>query len=133
MRRNNRDLAFITHWHLATEHFKKSFYDNKLGFVCGVCDLVWFQNDLKRPIAATLQSLQQDEGVQQFMLCSNCWKSVKQGKVPTLSQSNGFTYPRKRTHLPPLDPLSERLIPPRLPFMQIRRLRYEATTVLWAK
>ena len=34
----NRDLAFITHWHRATEHFEKSFYGNKLGFVCGVCD-----------------------------------------------------------------------------------------------
>jgi hypothetical protein len=22
----NRDLAFITHWHLATEHFEKPFY-----------------------------------------------------------------------------------------------------------
>ena len=75
-----------------------------------------------------LQFLQQeftDEDVQQFMLCSNCWTSVKQGKVPTLSKSNGFTYPPKPTHLPPLDPLSERLISPRLPLMHIRRLRYE--------
>jgi hypothetical protein len=28
----NRDLAFITHWRLATDHFEKSFYGNKLGF-----------------------------------------------------------------------------------------------------
>jgi hypothetical protein len=29
----NRDLAFITHWRLATEHFEKLFYGNKLSFV----------------------------------------------------------------------------------------------------
>jgi hypothetical protein len=72
-----------------------------------------------------LQFLQQDEDDQQFMLCSKYWTSVKQGKVLTLSKSNGFTYQRKPTHLPPLDPLSERLISSRQPFMQIRRLRYE--------
>jgi phage/plasmid primase-like uncharacterized protein len=30
----NRDLVFITHWRLATGHFQKAFYGNKLGFVC---------------------------------------------------------------------------------------------------
>jgi hypothetical protein len=43
----NRDLAFITHWRLTTEHFEKSFYSNKLGFVCGVCGHIWFQDYLK--------------------------------------------------------------------------------------
>jgi hypothetical protein len=69
--------------------------------------------------------LEQDEDIQQFMLCSNCWTSVKQGKVPTLNKSNGFTYSLKPTNLPPLDPLSEHLISPQLPFMQIRHLHYE--------
>jgi hypothetical protein len=32
----NRDLAFIAHWLLATEHCEKSFYGNKLGFVCSL-------------------------------------------------------------------------------------------------
>jgi hypothetical protein len=91
----NRDLAFITHWRLATEHFEKSFYGNKLGFVCGVCDRIWFQKDLNLLNSAMLQFLQQDEDVQQFMLSSNCWTSVKQGKVPTLSKSNVFTEANK--------------------------------------
>lgn len=34
-------------------------------------------------------------------------------------------YPPKPQELPPLDPIAERLISPRLPFMQIRRLRHE--------
>ncbi|GFY13124.1 ATP-dependent DNA helicase [Trichonephila clavipes] len=37
---------------------------------------------------------------------------------------NGFKYPQFPSHLPPLDILSERLISPRIPFMQIRRLRH---------
>nr|XP_029708127.1 uncharacterized protein LOC115254659 [Aedes albopictus] len=48
---------------------------------------------------------------------------VRRGTVPTLSSSNGFKYPPYPPSLPPLDPISERLISPRLPFMQIRRLR----------
>jgi hypothetical protein len=104
-----------------TEHFEKSFCGNKLGFVCGVCDCIWFQNNLKRSNAAILQFLLQDEGVQQFMLCSNCWTSVKQGEVPTLSKNNSFTYPPKPTHLPPLEPLSKRLTSR----LNARHLRYE--------
>jgi hypothetical protein len=54
----NRVLAYITHWRLATEHFGKSFYCNKLRFVCGVSDYIWFQNYLKRSRAVMLQFLQ---------------------------------------------------------------------------
>ena len=41
-----------------------------------------------------------------------------------MSRSNGFKYPPYPTHLPKLDLISERLVSPRLPFMQLRRLRY---------
>ena len=68
----NQDLTFIIHWRLAPEHFEKSFYGDKQGFVCIVCDSIWFQNYLKRPTAAMLQFLQQefkDEDIKQFTLC----------------------------------------------------------------
>ena len=42
-----------------------------------------------------------------------------------MSKSNGFVYPPKLDRLLPLDPVGLRLISPRLPFMQIRRLRHE--------
>ena len=42
-----------------------------------------------------------------------------------MSKSNGFVYPPKPDHLPPLDPVGLRLVSPRLPFIQIRRLRHE--------
>jgi hypothetical protein len=38
-----------------------------------------------------------------------------------MSRNNGHAYPPKPTHLPKLDPLTERLISPRIPYMQIRR------------
>jgi hypothetical protein len=34
-------------------------------------------------------------------------------------------YPPYPTHLPPFDCISERLVTPRLPFMQIRRLKHQ--------
>jgi hypothetical protein len=65
------------------------------------------------------------EEVAAFELCGTCCKALDERKVPTLSRSNGFKYPPKPVGLPPLDPISARLISPRLPFMQIGRLRYE--------
>lgn len=44
-----------------------------------------------------------------------------------MSQSNGFRYPPKPPNLPELDVLTERLIVPRLPFLNIRRLRREGS------
>lgn len=44
-----------------------------------------------------------------------------------MSRSNGYPYPEKPPHLPILDPLTERLISPRIPYMQIRRLRHEGS------
>lgn len=59
-------------------------------------------------------------------ICSTCKTALDKNKIPTMSTFNGFKYPPMPTdpHLPPLDQVSERLISPRLPFMQIRRLRH---------
>ena len=43
-----------------------------------------------------------------------------------MSRTNGYSYPEKPP-LPKLDPLTERLISPRIPYMTIRRLRYEGS------
>lgn len=40
-----------------------------------------------------------------------------------MSEYNGFKYSKIPSHLPKIDIVSERLISPRIPFMQIRRLR----------
>ncbi|KAH7942200.1 hypothetical protein HPB49_021821 [Dermacentor silvarum] len=41
-----------------------------------------------------------------------------------MSVSYGYRYPAKPDHLPSLNPVEERLISPRLPFMSIRRLTH---------
>ncbi|GBL57158.1 hypothetical protein AVEN_90203-1, partial [Araneus ventricosus] len=46
-----------------------------------------------------------------------------------MSKTNGFIYP-DRPDLPSLDPISERLIFPRLPFIQIRWLIDEGHAVV---
>ncbi|EDS42392.1 conserved hypothetical protein [Culex quinquefasciatus] len=107
--------------------FHKKFTENKLGDYCNVCERIWFSNDL-RPITSdggrVLVEAGHFESVAGFKVCQTCNNSLRNGKVPTLSTSNGFTYPEKPANLPPLDPITERLIAPRLPFMQIRRLSH---------
>ena len=49
---------------------------------------------------------------------------MDKGKIPALSTYNGFWYPEISQNLPALDIVSQRLISPRIPFMQIRRLRH---------
>lgn len=109
----------------ADNEFRKKFTENELGAVCNVCERIWFQNDLK-PIttdgARVLLQPGHFESVAGFMGCQTCRQSLKDGKVPVLSTTNGFTYPEIPPHLPLLDIITERLISARLPFMQIRRL-----------
>lgn len=52
------------------------------------------------------------------------FSSLNALNIPRLSVINGFHYPKYPCDLPPLDVVSERLVSPRIPFMQIRRLRF---------
>lgn len=111
----------------ATREFNKRFTSNPFGFPCGVCDRLWFHNDLKLINGReedTLRTINID--LDGLKACQTCRNSLKKGKIPTLAVSNGFSYPKfpSDVSLPPLDPITERLISPRLPFMQIRRLRF---------
>lgn len=49
---------------------------------------------------------------------------MNKGKIPQLSTYNGFKFPTIPSHLPKLNLIEQRLISPRIPFMQIRRLRH---------
>ena len=109
----------------ADKAFHKQFIQNEFGYACSVCDRLWFENDL-RPITEDGRRVLLEgghfESVTGFLVCQTCRNSLRAGRVPTLSTSNGFKYPEKPSHLPPLDRITERLITPRLVFMQIRRL-----------
>ena len=47
---------------------------------------------------------------------------TKAGKLPTCAKANKMTFPEKPDVLKDLTPLEERLISPRIPFMQVREL-----------
>jgi hypothetical protein len=66
-----------------------------------------------------------DMDIAQFKACVTRTAAPDRDQVPRLSSSNGFTYPPYTAHLPPLYCISERLVAPRLPFMQTRRLRHQ--------
>ncbi|XP_040357685.2 uncharacterized protein LOC120841632, partial [Ixodes scapularis] len=113
----------------ATKIFQRLFRDNPFGSVCSVCDRLWFQNDLQPLPDRCHETLEQsfpNSDLTQFKLCSTCIQSVHKGHIPHLSSSNGYVYPPKPAHLPQLNAVSERLISPQIPFMQLRRLMHGA-------
>ena len=54
-------------------------------------------------------------------VCSTCHSNLSDGKLPVCSKANKMGFPVKPECLN-LTPLEERLISPRIPFMQIREL-----------
>lgn len=54
-------------------------------------------------------------------ICSTCHSNLKDGKLPSCAKANKMTFPDKPEILN-LTVLEERLISPRIPFMQIREL-----------
>jgi hypothetical protein len=59
-----------------------------------------------------------------FSFCKTCSRSIKSGKKPKASITNGLDFPELPECLKGLTPLEERLISPRLPFMIIKSLGY---------
>jgi hypothetical protein len=66
-----------------------------------------------------------DMDVAQFKACGTCTVTLDRDHVPSPSSSNGFSYPPYPMNLPQLDCIRERLLAPRFPFRQIRRLRHQ--------
>jgi hypothetical protein len=100
-----------------------------------VCDRICFKLDLSLITLSQVAVLEEEFANERdrlpiFKMCSTCRQALNAKKVPSLSRSNGHEYHEHPTHLPPLDPITERLISPRLPFMQIRRLRQETGTYI---
>ena len=122
------DTKLRLRWALATDKFDKLFTTNEFGSACSVCDRLWFARDVKRVLQKHVPTLlryfpQQD--VQSWVVGSNCYRYLNLGKLAPMSKYYGFEYPSKPTHLPPLNYISARLISPRLPFVQLRRLQHD--------
>lgn len=113
--------------HSGHREFDKKNVDNPFGFVCGICDRLWFKDELKKITPENQQFLTTkfpEANFNDVMVCNCCALSMRRKHVPTNAKLNGFSYPPRPPHLPNLDLITERLISPRLPFMQIRRLRH---------
>ncbi|CAH0726844.1 unnamed protein product, partial [Brenthis ino] len=109
--------------------FQKKFIDNDFGHVCDICDRLWFKNDLKfflnndaTPCIEFIRTMLPNSNLAEVKICSTCFRTIKINRVPPLSVYNGFKYPPFPENLKknPLNLVTERLISPRIPFMQIR-------------
>ncbi|XP_014297815.1 uncharacterized protein LOC103577701 [Microplitis demolitor] len=125
----NATLLFNSDFHrhqLAHEEIKMEFVENPFNGVCSACNGLCFKYDLQPPssehediLKIIVPHLDKDD----ILICNTCRQSLDTKNIRTMAVYNGFEFPRKLEHLPSLDLISERLISPRIPFMQIRRLR----------
>ncbi|XP_074109914.1 uncharacterized protein LOC141534454 [Cotesia typhae] len=107
--------------------FKINFSDNLFGHSCSVYDRLWYKNDLKKPSDKhkdILTIIIPNVPMENTQLCNTCFQALNKNKIPSMSTYNGFKFPKIPEDLPTLDLISERLISPRISFMQIRRLRH---------
>lgn len=110
----------------AHEYFNDNFKNNEFGHACSICDRLWFEKDLKKPFASgnIINTITYGQNVDTLKICSTCKSALDKNSIPNLSIYNGFHYPKITQQLPKKDFITERLISPRIPFMQIRRLRH---------
>ncbi|GFX47965.1 uncharacterized protein TNCV_4716021 [Trichonephila clavipes] len=108
----------------AHKNFQKRFLDNPFGQGCSICNRLWFRDDLITPVAAEHKHFLPGINLGYIKACYNCLQSLSQKSIPNLSKYDGFVYLEVSAHLSTLDLVSERLISPRIPFMQIRRSRH---------
>ena len=112
----------------------QSFHDNiKCGpeHVCTCCDQLGYRSSVKKCEAnkypkcsetllkACITSYTSIDN--RKWICSTCHSNLSNGKLPVCSKANKMEFPVKPQCLN-LTPLEERLISPRIPFMQIREL-----------
>jgi hypothetical protein len=121
---------FYMRWSHSSRYFDEAFLMNDFGHAFDVYGRLWFRKDLKSPTTnhmAILRTEFDDPNLAEFSVCNTCCHSLNSKKIPLHAKTHGFRYSPKPRGLPNLDPVSERLISPRLPFMQIRRLRHEGS------
>ncbi|GFX50527.1 uncharacterized protein TNCV_614561 [Trichonephila clavipes] len=99
--------------------FQKRFVDNPFGHGCSICDRLWFRDDLRTPVAEH-KNILPGINFKDIKACYNCRQSLSRKSIPNLSKYNCFVYPEIPAHLFTLDLVSERLISPRIPFVQIQ-------------
>ncbi|XP_061196745.1 uncharacterized protein LOC133205019 [Saccostrea echinata] len=93
-------------------------------YVCSCCTQTWFREGVQKAESLYVSALAQqcllglrcEQGVE--WLCHTCYRSIKMGKIPSCAIYNGFGFPSKPPDLEVTE-MEERLISPRIPFMQL--------------
>ncbi|XP_061195058.1 uncharacterized protein LOC133203256 [Saccostrea echinata] len=88
-------------------------------FVCKSCSQIWFKHSVRKATGISEDFLHQHGFQKQDIICNTCHTYLKAEKVPPCSFINGLKFPSKPQELN-INPLEERLIAPRIPFMQLR-------------
>ena len=101
-------------------------------YICTCCHQLWYRSSVTKCNASLYQSCSREildsclTGLKSIddteWICGTCHSNLKAGKVPTCAKANKMTFPEKPDVLKDLTPLEERLISPRIPFMQVREL-----------
>ena len=112
----------------------KSFHNSiQLGpeYICTCCDQLWFKSSVKQcsvnlykscsPNILNISITGRNSVDNREWICWTCDWALKNGKLPACAKANKMTFPVKPDVLN-LTPLEERLISPRIPFMQICEL-----------
>ena len=101
-------------------------------YICTCCSQIWYESavikcnpDLYRSCPSNILSLCLT-GLKSISntewICYACHSNLKAGKMPCCATANKMTFPEKPDALKSLTPLEERLVSPRIPFMQVREL-----------
>ena len=101
-------------------------------YICTCCDQLWYRSSVTKCNASLYRSCLNEilhmciTGVKSIdnteWICGTCHSNLKTGKLPSCAKANKMTFPEKPDVLKDVTPLEERLISPRIPFMQIREL-----------
>jgi hypothetical protein len=109
---------FHMRWSRSNRYFDGGFLTNYFVHACDVCNRLWFRKGLKSLTTnhvAILRTESDNPNLAEFCVCNTCRRSLNSKKIPPLAKTHGFRYPPKPRGLPNLDPISERLMSPRLP------------------
>ena len=101
-------------------------------YICTCCEQLWYKSSVtkcnpdlyksctREILNLCLTGLKTTDNIE--WICSTCHSNLKAGKLPTCAKANKMTFPEKPDVLKDLTALEERLISPRIPFMQVRDL-----------
>ena len=135
-KKNNEPSSHVREFtaDLAMSKIIKNFHENiKDGpeYICTCCDQLWYKASVTK-CNPNLYKMCSDNildvcvtGIKSIndteWICSTCHSNLKDGRLPSCAKANKMTFPDKPEVLN-LTVLEERLISPRIPFMQIREL-----------